>query len=244
MKKPEYQKRFYRDWIYPGILFRKRIVVRETDLEILCDKPIDREFVVSRIEKYRRQIEEYICKDERFLTDLKPLAVELRAPLIVREMSASSRKANVGPMAAVAGAIAQHVGYDLLRKSCRTVIVENGGDIFIKAAYPVKVGIYAGKSKLTGKLRIKIFPRQTPLGICTSSGTVGHSLSFGIADSVVILAESAFLADAVATAAANLVQSKADLEKAVKFAGSLKGVKGAVAILKNYLAVWGSVKFV
>jgi uncharacterized protein len=244
MKSLKYQKRFYRDWVYPRELFRKRIVFCQTDLEILCDKPIDLDYVARRIEKYRRQIELYISKDERFLTALKPLSVESTSARIVREMAASSRKANVGPMAAVAGAIAQYVGHDLLRKGARTVIIENGGDIFLKTERPVKVGLFAGKKNLLSRLRLKIKPQETPLGICASSGVIGHSLSFGNADCVAIIAKNALLADAAATATANLVQAKADLEKAVKFARSIKGVLGAAVILKDNLASWGKIEFV
>jgi hypothetical protein len=244
MKSPKYQKRFYRDWIYSGDLFRKRVVVRETDLEILCDKPVDEEYVTARINKYREQIESYISKDERFLTALKPLPVEFSAAPIVREMAASSRKANVGPMATVAGAIARYVGRDILRKGAKAVIIENGGDIFLKVTRPIKVGLFAGKKKLLSRLSLKIKPQETPLGICASSGTIGHSLSFGNADCAVIMAQNATLADAVATATANRVQTKADLERAIKFARSIKGVRAAVIIFRNNLASWGKVEFV
>jgi len=230
--------------MYPGNLFRKKVVVRETDLEILCDKPIDEKYVSARVNKYRRQIETYISRDEKFLTALKPLAVEFSAAQIVREMAASSRKANVGPMATVAGAIAGYVGRDLLRKGAKAVIIENGGDIFLKVTRPIKVGLFAGKKKLLSKLNLKINPQETPLGICASSGTIGHSLSFGNADCVVIMAKNVVLADAVATATANLVQGKTDLEKAIKFARSIKGVKGAVIIFRNNLASWGKIEFV
>jgi hypothetical protein len=244
MKNIKYQKRFYRKWHYPRELFSKNVVFRETDLQIFCDKPIDPDYVLSRIEKYRRQIELYICRDEKFLSSLKPLTVELTAPMIVREMAANSRKANVGPMAAVAGAIAKHVGADLLRRGARTVIVENGGDIFLKTERPVKVGLFAGRAKLLSRLKLKIKPQDTPLGICASSGTIGHSLSFGNADCAVIIAKNAALADAAATATANMVRDKKDLEAAVKFARSIKGIRGAVVILKNNLASWGEIEFV
>ena len=225
-------------------MFSKIVVFRETDLQILCDKPIDSGYVLARVKKYRRQIELYICKDEEFLSSLKPLAVELTAPTIVREMAASSRKANVGPMATVAGAIAQYLGADLLRKGARTVVVENGGDIFLKSVRPISVGLFAGKTKLLSRLKLKIKPQETPLGICASSGTIGHSLSFGNADCVVIIAKNALLADAAATATANRVQDKGDLESAIKFARSIKGVRAAVVIFKNNLASWGEIEFV
>ena len=244
MKRPEYQKRFYRDWTYPGNLCRQRIVVGESDLEILTDKPIDEKFATAKLEKYRRQIELYITRDERFLTSLKPLVVELNSPKIVKEMAKQSRKANVGPMAAVAGAIAQFVGRDILRQGIKTVIIENGGDIFLKTTRPVKVGLFSGKTKLLSKLRLKIRPGETPLGICASSGTIGHSLSFGNADCVVIIAKNAVLADAVATATANRVRFKADLTTAINFARSVKGVRAAAVVLRNNLASWGKIEFV
>lgn len=219
------------------------IAAKETDLQVLTNKPADKSFIEERIRTYRWDIENYIDRDRRFLTALKPLAVELSAPEIVKEMSLQSSKANVGPMASVAGAIAEFLGRDLLKKGHKEVIIENGGDIFIKTRKVRAIGIYAGKSRLLSKLKLQIRPKDTPLGICTSSGTIGHSLSFGCADSVVILSRSVILADAVATATANLVQSKADLQKAVDFARSIKGITGVIIIFRNNLISWGKVEF-
>lgn len=244
MKSLEYQRRFYRDWVYPRGLYRKRVVIRETDLQVLSDAPIDEKFIAAKIEKYRLQIELYISREERFLTALKPLAVELNAPRIVKAMAAAARAANVGPMASVAGAIAEFVGKDILRKGAHTVIIENGGDIFLKTARPVKVGLFAGKRELLNNLNLRIKPQQTPMGICASSGTIGHSLSFGNADCVVIIAGNAILADAAATACANRVRSKADLPGMIDFARSIKGVRAAAVILRNNLAGWGDIEFV
>lgn len=243
MKSSKYQKRFYRDFVRADDLYKSQITVRETDLHILTDKPVDKFFVEKKIIFYRAQIESYIQKDRNFLDSLKPITVELNAAPIVKKMSSAVREANVGPMAAVAGAIAEFLGKDLLRKGCKEVIIENGGDIFLKITQPRIVGIYAGKSKPLSKLYLKIKPEDTPLGICTSSGTVGHSLSFGLADSVVILAKSAVLSDAVATATANLVRKKSDFKKAIDFASSIKNVSGVVIILKNSLASCGNIEF-
>jgi ApbE superfamily uncharacterized protein (UPF0280 family) len=216
---------------------------KETDLQILTNRVADHNFLKERINHYRSQIEAYIAKDRRFLVSLKPLAVELAAPKIIQEMAGAAAKANVGPMATVAGAIADFLGRDLVRNRYKEVIIENGGDIFIKSAKMRKIGIYAGKSRLWNKLCLKVKPADTPLGVCTSSGTIGHSLSFGQADSVVILARSATLADAVATATGNLVHAKADLQRALDFARSIKGVLGVVIILKNNLISWGKIEF-
>jgi len=243
MKKTVYQKRFYRDWISPGRLYSLGITVQETDLQILTDKKIDKDFIKERIKLYRSDIENYISRDKRFLTALKPIAVELKAKPIIKAMSRAGRKAGVGPMAAVAGAIAQFLGRDLLRRGYKEVIIENGGDIFIASRKLRLVGIYTGRKKLWKELKLKIKPQDTPLGICTSSGIVGHSLSFGCADSVVILSKNVSLADAVATAVANRVQNKESLAGALDFARSITGVKGAVVLLKNSLASFGNIEF-
>ena len=244
MKKDGYQKRFYRRWRYSRRLFVVQAAVQETDLQVLTDRPVDRQWLAQRIRKHRDAIEEYInYKDRRFLASLKPIAVELTAPAIVQDMARSARKAGVGPMAAVAGALAQAVGRDLLRRGIRDVIVENGGDIFLRVSQPVRVGIFAGTKRSLSRLALRISPSDTPLSVCASSGTVGHSVSFGFADSAVILAKNACLADAVATATCNRVKSKDDLGPALSFARSVRGVTGCVIILANRFASWGRVEF-
>ena len=244
MKSDKYQKRFYREWVKAPDLCHAQIMVQETDMHILTDKPIDENSVEERIRFYRRQIESYIQKDRRFLTSLKPIAVELKAPLIVRTMAAAAQKANVGPMAAVAGVLAQRIGSHLLKKGYEEVVIENGGDIFLKIKKPRVIALYAGKSKFSRKLRVKIKPQDSPLGICTSSSTVGHSLSFGQADAAVIFSKNASLADAVATASANRVKKKKDLSAAISFARTVKGVTAALIIYKNNLASWGKIEFI
>lgn len=243
MKTNKYQRRFYRDWVKVKNLHLTHIIEKETDLQILTDKPLDKDFIKERIRCYRYDIENYIDKDRRFLVALKPIEVELNAPKIIREMAEQSKKVNVGPMAAVAGAVAEFLGRDLLKKSYKDVIVENGGDIFLKTRKICRIGIYAGKSKLWNKLGIIIKPKDTPIGICTSSGTIGHSLSFGSADSVIILSKNTTLADAVATATGNKVKSKEDLQSALDFAKSIPGVLGVAVIIKNNLISWGKIEF-
>jgi ApbE superfamily uncharacterized protein (UPF0280 family) len=243
MKTDNYQKRFYRDWVKAKELYLTHILEKETDLQILTDKPLDKNFVKERIRLYRWNIENYIDRDRRFLVALKPIAVELNAPLIVKQMAEQSKKANVGPLAAVAGAVAEFLGRDLLKKGYKDVIIENGGDIFLKTRKICTIGICAGKSKLWNKLSLKVKPKDTPMGICTSSGTIGHSLSFGCADGVIILSKNTALADAVATAAGNLVKSKEDLQRAVDFAKSIRGVLGVAIIVKNSLISWGKIEF-
>lgn len=243
MKSQKYQRRFYRDWVNAKDLHMMHIMAKETDLQILTNKIIPKDFIEERIRQYRWDIESYISKDRRFLVALKPIAVELTAPAIIQTMAEAARIANVGPMATIAGAISEFIGRDLLKAGHKDVIIENGGDIFLKTRKTRTIGIYAGKSKLWNTLKLKVSPKDTPIGVCTSSGTVGHSLSFGSADSVIILSRNTALADAVATAVGNMVHSKKDLQKAVDFARAIKGIVGVVIILKNNMISWGKVEF-
>ena len=144
-------------------------------------------------------------------------------------------------MASVAGAITEFVGTELLAFSPE-VIVENGGDIFLKSLEKRIIGIYAGKSPLTGKIGLEIDGEDTPLGICTSSGTVGHSLSFGKADAVVALSKSATLADAAATAIGNLILQPDDIPSGIEFAQGIEGLKGLLIIKDDKIGLWGKVK--
>jgi len=158
-------------------------------------------------------------------------------------MSNAATIAGVGPMAAVAGAIAEAVGKDLLAYSPE-IIVENGGDIFIKSLKKRYIGIYAGSSPFTGKIALEIEAENSPLGICTSSGTVGPSLSLGAADAVITLAPSAALADAAATAIGNRIMAVTDIDKEIEQGGSNYGLMGLVIIKDDRIGLWGRVKLV
>jgi ApbE superfamily uncharacterized protein (UPF0280 family) len=222
-----------------------QVVVKETDLDIGVRKdrfsPELIKWVEDLILAGRQPLEEYIKRDPQFLKALTPHPLLPDAPALVQEMAWAAELAGVGPMAAVAGTMAAWVGKALAKRT-RDVIVENGGDIFIRTNRVRTVGIFAGKSPLSNRIALEIRPNQSPLGICTSSGRVGPSLSLGKADAVVILSPSASLADAAATAAGNLVQVKEDVEKAVNLASGIPGVTGAVVIMDDQLAVWGQVK--
>jgi uncharacterized protein len=240
MKEDTYQPRTYRHRIESSGLAAFTVAVKETDLYIRAASNLQRK-ARRLVLKYRAQLESYIEQNPGFQTSLKPLPMPETAPRIVKEMIDAGQKANVGPMAAVAGAIAEFIGTELLDFSPE-IIVENGGDIFLKADSKKVVGIYAGDSPLSGKIGVAIDPQETPLGVCTSSGTVGHSLSFGRADAVVTIARSAALADAAATAICNLVQKSADINTAIETGRNISGLKGIVIIIGGDIGVWGSIK--
>jgi len=148
----------------------------------------------------------------------------------------------VGPMASVAGTIAQYVGNDLLRYS-KNVIVENGGDIFMSLdSGDTNVVIFAGESLLSYKISLKFSSDDTPIGICTSSGTVGHSISFGRADAVCVTSKSASVADAAATSIGNYIRGGEDIKETLAVASKIEGVLGTLIILNDKLGAWGAIE--
>jgi hypothetical protein len=237
-----YQERTYRNRLSKTNLVSCRVHVQETDMFISGDLRLEAAATQS-VFKHRKSIEEYIRTHPPFLSSFQPLPNDDLAPFIVKDMLEASRETGVGPMAAVAGAIAQYVACDLMEKS-KNVIVENGGDIFLKSNQEIRVGVFAGDSPLSYKLSFKIMPQDTPVGICTSSATVGHSFSFGKADAVCIVSESACLADAAATAVGNLVKNKQDIKKAIKRGSMIKGVKGILIIVGDKLGIYGNINMV
>jgi uncharacterized protein len=235
-----YEKRTYRNRVTQNSLTSFHLCVRETDLLIHCDADLSHKALES-VYIYRSFIEKYIDKHPHFLTSLGPIPDDDLAPPIIRDMLKASFAANVGPMAAVAGAISEYVGYDLLRMS-RSVIVENGGDIFLKCQEEVRVGVFAGNSPLTYKIGLLLPPEKMPIGVCTSSGTVGHSLSFGKADAVCVLSKSSTMADAAATAIGNLVKGKGDIRSALERGMKIPGVLGCLIVIGEHFGVIGDVE--
>lgn len=243
----DYVKRTYREQFRQDDLLHFQVSVKQTDLDIGVRKerftPEMAGWIQEIVRKQRELLEKYIEEDHAFLHSLIPCDLKPGAPPIAVDMAQAARLAGVGPMAAVAGAFAHYIGVELLRRS-KDVIVENGGDIYMRSTRRRTIGIFAGQSPLSNRIALSIRPEDTPMGICTSSGTVGHSLSMGCADAVVILSPSAILADAVATAAGNLVQNKEDVKKAAEYATGIEGVTGAVVIKDDCLAACGRIKLV
>ncbi len=237
-----YEPRFYRHWIKDDDLVSFEVTVKQTDLYVRCRRNLSDKALASVL-KHRARLEKYIEHHPLFLTTLQPYQAEVEAPAIIKEMARVSQLTGVGPMAAVAGAIAEAVGRDLLAFTPE-VIVENGGDIFLKISKRRLVGIYAGQSRFTNRIALEIMRKGTPLGICTSSGTVGHSLSLGSADAVIALSRSAALGDAAATALGNVVSSPDDIPKALERAQTIKGLEGVVVIVGDKMGAWGKVKIV
>ena len=237
-----YEERTYRNLVKTDDLVNFEVIVKETDLLVRAKRDLSRETRESVL-KYRYQLETYIASNPEFEKSLVPFNEDPYAPTIVQEMIRTSRLANVGPMAAVAGAVAEFVSRDLLKQS-EEIIIENGGDIYLATSRERTIGIYAGDSPLSLKVGILIQPEDSPLGICTSSGTVGPSLSFGKADAICILSKSAALADATATAVGNRVKEKKDIESGLERGKAIEGVLGALIIIGDRMGIWGNIRLV
>lgn len=237
-----HEERTYRRINGIGKLQAFQVVVKETDLHVQASVDLSRQCREALI-RQRGFLEAFIRQHPDFLTALVPWKAETPAPPLVGEMIAASRHAGVGPMAAVAGALAEQVGRHLLTFS-EEVVIENGGDIFMAVRKSVIVGIDAGCSPLSRKLGLRVKANGMPLAICTSSGTIGHSLSYGKADAVCVVARRGALADAAATAVANRIAQPEDLAEAVEFAQTIEGVSALLAICRDRMGAWGDVEIV
>jgi ApbE superfamily uncharacterized protein (UPF0280 family) len=234
-----HQTRDYRRWVNNQGLQAYTVTLKESDLHIATSSDLSAK-ALSLVRRYRSILEEYILTHPYFHASLEPVEVEPDAPTIVLEMARAAQTASVGPMAAVAGAIAQFVGTELSQLSDE-VIVENGGDIYLRSLHQRTVAIYAGQSSLSGKIGFRIDAKDTPIGICTSSATVGPSLSFGKTDATVVLAASAILADAAATAIGNAVTTVGEMKNGIRLAQNIPGVIGVVIIKNETMGAWGKI---
>ncbi len=219
-------------------LERFELNYRNSRMVVLSDKNLRNE-AQKELEKNYLLLEDYIRKEPFFMLSYEPFRVGADAPKIAMAMSNAAEKANVGPMASVAGAFSEIVMNSLLNRGARNAIVDNGGDISLTTTNEICVGIYAGSSPFSGKIALRIKPELTPLGICTSSGSVGHSVSLGNSDAVVVVAKSTPLADAAATSIGNVVKGKNAIMKGIKGAKRIKHISGVIIIKGKEIGVYG-----
>ena len=220
---------------------------RETDLWVAvdtahCTKETE-SFVTGRILYYRGVLEKHIENYPEFSSSLVPVPAPAGAHPLVIDMSEAAQKAGTGPMSAVAGAMAEYISRDILEEyKADEVIVENGGDIFMKLTSPATISVYAGDSPLSEKIALHIKPEETPLSVCCSSGTVGHSLSFGIADACTIACRSGALADAFATAFCNEVKKKEMVIEVTEHALQIPEIISVVIIAGDKVGLGGRIE--
>jgi len=209
---------------------------KEAVLRICCEKF---ETVTAEIIRLRGILEDYIERHPGFLNSLGPVELLAEAPEIAKRMARAARLVGVGPMAAVAGAMAQCAGEAGLQAGACEAIIENGGDIYIKAAEPVIIALATGTAKPAHRLGFALQPQDTPISICSSSGKMGHSQSLGQCDLAVAVASDAALADAAATAAANLVTTLEDVDPTLDRIVAITGVAGVMVVKEDRVGLAG-----
>jgi uncharacterized protein len=239
-----YEPRYYREWVGTAAeagLHTFSVAIRETDLQIRATRDLTSQ-ARDLAAKARKEVEDYIRACPEFLGSLVPLPIPITAKGVPLDMLRAGREFEVGPMAAVAGAIAEAVGRGLLPHSPQ-VIVENGGDIFLQLDRPARIALFSGpNSPFTQKLMLEVGASGVPLGVCTSSATVGPSLSFGNADAVVTVADNAAMADAAATYIGNQVKSPGDVEPVLNAEQQRGRLRGLLIVIGRTLGAWGEVK--
>lgn len=242
-----YEPRTYRDGLEKDRFRTFTVVHKETDLWIAVGRESYTEdmvpYAVGRAEYYREQLEGYIRSYPEFGASFTPVSAAREAPLAAVIMAEAGKKAGTGPMAAVAGTFSELIGKDIIdRFAVKEIIIENGGDIFLSVKRKTVISVHAGTSPLSGKIGIEIPPGTANLGICTSSGTVGHSFSYGKADAAVVVAENTATADAFATAYGNTINESGDIRPALEHAKANPDIAGALFIKDMTAGAAGKIK--
>ncbi len=219
------KKRIYQTFIHKEAVFR-----------IYCDRY---EAVTTQIIRQRKILEEYIVRSPEFQHSFKPLELLSGAPEIAIRMARAAELTGIGPMAAVAGVMAQLAAEAGLNAGAKEALVENGGDIYLQTTEPIVIGIYSGDNDKLNKLAFELQPAETPVSICSSSGKMGHSTSLGCCDLATVVAKDAALADAAATQAANCVKNDKDVEIALNIVSAIEGVDGVLVIQTGKIGMAG-----
>jgi ApbE superfamily uncharacterized protein (UPF0280 family) len=222
-------------------LFKENFTLKETQCTIISDKQQAIQTAIESIKRNRRELEIYIRANPKFLYTLKPIPAPEK-PLVAKLMAQAAEKAGVGPMAAVAGVIADLAVNDMTREGCEVAVVEDGGEISAVSNTPVDVAVAAGDEPLSKRFGFRL--AEFPIGVATSSGRFSHALSFGDAEAATVFCKNAALADAAATAVGNLVKGE-DVGAAIK-AGiskglSIEGVEGVLIIYKGQVGTAGKI---
>ena len=222
-------------------LFKQVFQFKETNCFIISDRKSAIDKAISSIKYHRDELDRYVKTHPKFLYSLEPVSAK-DGPLIARLMVEASEKVNVGPMAAVAGALADRAVRDMIDTGCRIAIVENGGEVSAVSNRPIDIALLAGDSLLSKQIGFRL--EEFPTGVATSSGLFSHALSFGEAEAVTVFAVNAGLADAVSTAVGNLVKGddcRGAIERGINEALSVEGVKGVFISYRGFVGKAGQI---
>jgi len=238
------EPRIYRERLSKGRFYSFTIGYKDSDIWIGVDFLSYREsipeFAQQQLVSLRKELEEYILLQPEFASSFSPIDLLLNAPEIAVEMAKAGKIAGTGPMAAVAGAFSEFIGKAIQNEfSVKEIIVENGGDIYLVVQNDLIMSVFAGKSELSEKIGVEIKAHDTPIGICTSAGTVGPSISFGKADAVMVACKNTALADAFASAIGNCIQCSSDIDPTLHKFKTQSEVLFTLAICEGKIGLQG-----
>jgi ApbE superfamily uncharacterized protein (UPF0280 family) len=224
-----------------GKLFKENFSLKETQCTILSDRPQAIQAAIESIKRNRQELELYVRANPKFLYTLKPITAPEK-PLIAKLMAVASQKASVGPMAAVAGALADLAVKDMKREGCEVAVVEDGGEISVASNRSIDVAVAAGEEPLSKRFGFRL--TEFPIGIATSSGRFSHALSFGDAEAAIVFCKDATLADAAATAVGNVVKgedAQVGIRVGINRGLSIEGVEGVFILFKGQVGTAGKI---
>lgn len=237
-----YQRRAYRQSMGAARFSSLSLSVGESDVWVGFQGQVDRSALQTETATLLRRLRQELLDygDPQLFTSLIPLQPKEALSALLKSMFDAGVRSGTGPFSSVAGAIAERLGRHLKEQfGLSEIVVENGGDLYIDVLKPLSVQLFAPTSSLSGKLSIIVDPSYGPMGICTSSGKIGHSMSFGKADAVMVACSDAALADAYATAYCNRVSRKEDVREVCEALTKQEEVLSAVVVFEDTLAVGG-----
>jgi len=218
-------------------LERKRVQVGETAATIASEG----EYFGAALEAMkdaRRQVQREISANQYFLTSLEPVDCSPTAGPVPRGMCDAARLAGVGPMAAVAGAIA-HAALDaMIRQGCEHGWVDNGGDVALVLREPITLEVFS-EPLAEETVALELEPAGRVMSVCSSSGRLGSSISLGDSDVALAIAESGCLADALATAVGNRVRDRDSLRTCFRPFEEIEGFIAGLAMIDGATAMCG-----
>jgi ApbE superfamily uncharacterized protein (UPF0280 family) len=219
-------------------LIKETFTFKKSQCTIISDKQSAVVVAKDSIEQYYQELELYLRANPRFLHTLTPIPAPDK-PIVAKIMAEAAQKANVGPMAAVAGAIADLAVKDMLQLDCQVAVVENGGEISAQSNQPIDIAVVAGEEPLSKRFGFRL--TDFPIGVATSSGRFSHALSFGDVEAATVFCDNAALADAAATSIGNIVKgkTKAGIEAGINRGLNIQGVEGVLILYKGHTGTAG-----
>jgi len=223
-------------------LYEYGVTIGESQIHIKSDSGEAITQCVKDVRRHREELLEYIGQHPDFQYALKPVKITRDAPRTVKKMAESSRIADVGPMASVAGALADLGMESMLKHGAKVAVIENGGEIAAFTERPITVTIVSSSLDISGKIGFYITREDCPIGIATSSSKTGHAISFGEADSVTVVADDASLADAAATSICNSVLGgdvESSIQRGLQRSIKIRGVRGTLIVREGHIGITG-----